>query len=335
MNASPTPSSSSSKQESSSSAAPDLPGAVKDALRMLGILALLSVLFGLFTDSFLSVRTFQSVAHQVPALMVAGVGMTFVLVIGRIDLSVGSVLALCSAVLGVAMVGLNLPLMVALPLTLLAGAVVGAINGLVAVRWRLPSFIVTLGMLEAARGATYLLTDSRTQYIGEGIEVLDEVGLPGLSLPFLVALAIVVVGQIVLSRTVFGRHLIATGTNEEAVRLAGIDTRKLEVAAFVLCGVLVAVAAVMHTARLAAADPNAGVGFELQAIAAAVIGGTSLMGGRGTVVGTLFGVLIIAVLDSGLAQVGAQEPVKRLITGVVIVSAVILDNLRQRRGVKG
>jgi len=129
---------------------------------------------------------------------------------------------------------------------------------------------------------------------------------------------------------VFGRYAVAIGTNEEAVRLSGIDPRPVKLAVFMLCSGLTAVAAVMHTSRLGGADPNEGVGLELQVIAAVVIGGTSLMGGRGSVVASLFGVLIIAVLGVGLNQLGAQEPVKRLVTGGVIIVAVIADQYRQR-----
>ncbi|MHC4585857.1 MAG: ABC transporter permease, partial [Planctomycetota bacterium] len=159
---------------------------------------------------------------------------------------------------------------------------------------------------------------------------IAEASILGLSLPFIIAVTIVITGQLVLSRTVFGRYLVAIGTNEEAVRLSGIDPRGLKLAVFALCGFLTSIAAVIHTARLSSANPNAGYGLELQAIAAVVIGGTSLMGGRGSVVSSFFGVLIIAVLGTGLAQIGAQESTKRLITGCVIVAAVILDHYRHR-----
>jgi ribose transport system permease protein len=145
-----------------------------------------------------------------------------------------------------------------------------------------------------------------------------------------VALAAAAGGQIVLSRTLFGRYVVAIGTNEEAVRLSGIDPRPIKWIVFALSGLLAGLASVVHTARLASADPNAGSGLELQAIAAVVIGGTSLMGGRGSVVRSLFGVVIIAVLGTGLAQMGAAEPVKRLITGCVIIAAVVIDRYRNR-----
>ena len=145
---------------------------------------------------------------------------------------------------------------------------------------------------------------------------------------------VVVVAQLVLSRTVFGRCVVGIGTNEEAMRLAGVDPRPIRVIVFAMTGLLAGLAGHMQSARLEAADPNAGTGMELQVIAAVVIGGTSLMGGRGSVVNTAFGVLIIAVLEAGLAQVGASEPSKRIITGSVIVAAVIVDTLRQRRAAR-
>ncbi len=307
-----------------------LPTVVTDYLGMGLALVGLIIFFSLKADNFFTLTTFRTMANQVPDITIVAVGMTLVLIIAGIDLSVGSVMALAGAVLGLCLIRFNLPLPVAIAACLLVGVLCGLVNGLVVISWRLPAFIVTLGMLEIARGAAYLVTQSRTIYIGEPVEVISEASILGLSLPFIIAVLIVVVGQLTLSRSVFGRYLIAIGTNEEAVRLSGIDPRPLKCAVFVLCGFLTSVAAVIHTARLSSADPNAGYGLELQAIAAVVIGGTSLMGGRGSVVGSFFGVLIIAVLGTGLAQIGAQESTKRLITGCVIVAAVILDHYRHR-----
>ena len=308
----------------------EFPAVVTDYLGMALALVGLIVFFGLKADNFFTLTTFRTIANQVPDITIVAVGMTLVLIIAGIDLSVGSVMALAGAVLGLCLVRFNLPLPVAVAACLTVGVLCGAVNGLVVISWRLPSFIVTLGMMEIARGAAYLITESRTIYIGGPVEVITEASILGLSLPFIMAVLIVAAGQLTLSRSVFGRYLIAIGTNEEAVRLSGIDPRPLKCAVFALCGFLTSVAAVIHTARLSSADPNAGYGLELQAIAAVVIGGTSLMGGRGSVVGSFFGVLIIAVLGAGLAQIGAQESTKRLITGCVIVAAVVLDHYRHR-----
>lgn len=293
-------------------------------------LVILIAVFSLGANHFLTLTTFRTIVNQIPVAVLIAVGMTLVMVAGGIDLSVGSVLALCGAVLGVCLVDWGLPLPLGIAGCLLTGLACGLINGLITVRWQLPSFIVTLGMLEIARGVAYLATNSQTKYIGAAIEQIAEASLLGLSLPFLLAVVVVAVGQFVLTRTIFGRYLIAIGTNEEVVRLSGVDPRPTKLVAFALSGLLAGVAAVLHAARLSAADPNAGTGFELQAIAAAVIGGTSLLGGRGSVVSSFFGVLIIAVLGVGLSQIGAQEPTKRIVTGLVIVVAVVLDYYRSR-----
>ncbi|HVF86512.1 MAG TPA: ABC transporter permease [Pyrinomonadaceae bacterium] len=305
-------------------------GIFTDYLGMALVLAALVVAFGLTTQHFLTLTTFRTIANQIPDAVLVATGMTFVLIVGGIDLSVGSVLALGGSLLGVSLVRYHLPLPVAVAACLGVGLMCGLINGVVIARWAIPSFIVTLGMMEMARGGAYLVANSQTQYIGGSIEAIAETSVLGLSLPFLFAVAVAVAGQFVLSHTVFGRRMIAVGANEDAARLSGVDARGIKLVVFMLCGFLASIAAVMQSARLSSADPNAGAGSELQAIAAVVIGGTSLMGGRGSVVNSFFGVLIIAVLGAGLAQMGAQEPTKRLITGGVIVAAVLLDHYRHR-----
>jgi ribose transport system permease protein len=303
-----------------------------EVLALVLVLAVLVVFFGLSTEHFLSLPTLRTVANQMPETLLVAVGMTYVLIIGGIDLSIGSVSGLSGAVVGVCMVRFHVPL----PLSLLAGVAVGAacglVNGLTIVRWSLPSFIVTLGMLEAARGGAYLAADSKTAYLGAPVERLADFGVGGLSLPFIIAIGVVAAAQGVLVRSVFGRYLVAIGTNEEAVRLSGINPKPVKVAVFLISGTLAALASLSALTRLGAADPNSGIGLELSAIAAVVIGGTSLQGGRGSVVNSALGVLIIGVLDNGLAQMGAQEPSKRLVTGAVIVGAVILDYYRTRLG---
>lgn len=303
---------------------------VGDYVGLLVALASLIAIFGLLTDHFLSVATFRTIANQVPSAIIVATGMTWVLVIGEIDLSVGSVLGLVSAVLGVALAQWQWPPAAAMIAAVLAGLLCGAFNGLVSMRWRLPSFIVTLGMLEIARGGAHWIAQSRTQYVGGALERVSETSLGGLSLPFVLAVLIVIAAQAVLTRTVPGRTMVAIGTNAEAVRLCGIDPRPVKLAVFLTTGALVALAGIIDTGRFQSANPNMGIGSELQAIAAAVIGGTSLMGGRGSVLRTFFGVLIIAVLNSGLASAGARDETKRIVTGLVIVGAVIVDHYRAR-----
>lgn len=311
------------------------PGALANYFGLLIVLLLLIGMFSILSHRFLTVGTLRIVANQIPDLTVIAVGMTFVLIVAGIDLSVGSVMAFSAAVLGVAMVDGNWSLPAAVAACLGVGLICGLINGAISVGWRIPAFIVTLGMLEVARGGAYLVTDSQTKYIGARIESLAA-PLPGIgfSTAALTAVAVVIIGQLVLSCTLLGRYVTAIGHNEQVVRYSGIDPRPAKIAVFAMAGFLAALAGVFQTSRLGSADPNGGIGMELAAIAAVVIGGTSLMGGRGSVINTFLGVLIITVLQTGLAQIGATEPTKRIITGSVIIVAVVADVYRHRLGAK-
>jgi ribose transport system permease protein len=196
----------------------------------------------------------------------------------------------------------------------------------------IPSFIVTLGMLEAARGGAYLVSESQTRYLGADLDALI-LPLPGLHLSpsTILAVLVIVAGQALLACTAFGRRLVAVGENDQAAWRMGVNPKTTRIIAFALCGLLAGLAGLFQAARLGSADPNAGIGMELGAIAAVVIGGASPSGGRGSVLGSLLGVLVIAVLQTGLAQVGAADPLKRIITGAVIVLAVLADAWRRRR----
>jgi len=303
---------------------------ITDALGLCAVIAVLIAFFSLKTPYFLTARNFTGLANQVPAAILVAVGMTYVLITAGIDLSVGSLVGLSGAVLGICLDRFGMPLPFAILLGMAAGLLAGTINGLVTVRWALPPFIVTLGMLEVARGATFLLTETRTIYLGSRIGGLASVAVGNISVLFMVAIAVVIIAQLVLDRTSFGRHLIAIGANDRAAFLSGVNISRVKVTVYALSGLLCGLAALINTARMASANPNAGTGFELEAIAAVVIGGTSLMGGRGSVVNSLFGVAIIAVLSSGLSQMGIEEATKRMVTGCVIVLAVILDYYRTR-----
>lgn len=298
---------------------------------MAGIWIGLVILFGILSEHFLTARTLGALANQIPPLTMLAVGMTLVLIIGGIDLSVGSVMGLCGAMVGLAMVDWQWSLPAAISLALLVGILAGVVTGGISAGVGIPSFIVSLGMLEVARGLAYMTTQSATKYIGAPVQGLgDPIGGLGISAAFFLAVAIVIIGQIMLTRTVFGRRIFAVGANETAAHLAGIQTRLHKVIVFAIAGLLSGVAGVCYTSKYQLSDPNAGDGWELAAIAAVVIGGTSLMGGRGSVVNSFFGVLIVATLNSGLAQIGVSEPMKRVITGVVIVVAVIIDAGRDR-----
>jgi ribose transport system permease protein len=213
----------------------------------------------------------------------------------------------------------------------MAGLLCGSVNGVLVAWFRLPSFIVTLGMLEMARGMAYLTNDSQTVYIGASIQGIA-MPIPGLGVSpaLLTALALVIGWQVLLTRTVLGRHITAIGSNEQAARMSGIDERPYRLAVLTISSALAGLGGVFNASYLGSADPNAGIDLALAAIAAAVIGGTSLMGGRGSVAGAFAGVLIISILQNGLAQMGVSEPSKRLITGAVIIIAVLIDRWRAK-----
>ena len=297
-------------------------------LILLSLIAIV-VFFGLISERFISVTTLSTLLNQLPALTVVTIGMTLVLTCGAIDLSVGSVLALSAGVIGACVALFGMPVPVAALMGILTGAFAGLGNGWLGAYPRLPIFIVTLGMLEVARGLAYLVTDSQTVYIGAAVQTFAlPMGNSGISASILMALLLVVAFEFVLRSTVFGRQIVAVGSNESAAAVSGIDPRRVRCTVLIVSGLLAGLAGLMNSAYLGSSDPNAGVGLELSAIAAAVIGGTSLMGGRGSVIGAFVGVLIVSVLQIGLAQIGITEPTKRVITGAVIILAVILDRWR-------
>jgi len=298
-------------------------------------LLLLVAVFSMLSPLFLTSGNVSNIFTQIAINVILAVGMTFVILIGGIDLSVGSVMAFSAVVAGTVLKLDGIAVGQAIFLALLAGIVVGAacglVNGLVSAWWSIPSFIVTLGMLNIARGGALQWTDARSIYeFPDAFNNFGTATLLGVPAPFMVALALVALGWFVLTRTVFGRLIYAIGNNEEAVRLAGHNVMGYKVAAFVICGAATGIGALVYMTRLTVASPILGIGFELNAIAAVIIGGTSLNGGRGSIIGTLLGACIIGVLANGLILIGVGDFVRQMITGVVIILAVVVDALRMR-----
>ncbi|HEX7835971.1 MAG TPA: ABC transporter permease [Kofleriaceae bacterium] len=307
-------------------------------LREVGIgvaLVLMIVVFSALAPRFASVANLTNILTQISINTVIAVGMTFVILLGGIDLSVGSVLALATIVGGMVIAREDLSTGTAIALAIaastLVGCVCGLFNGLVSERWKIHSFIVTLGMLNIARGAASQISNSRT--ISSFPDEFNEIGsavVAGVPVIFLIALAIVLAGRFVLARTVFGRMIYAIGNNEEAVRLSGHVPSLYKVAAFTMCGGTVGLAAIMYMMRLNIASPTLGGGFELNAIAAVAIGGTSMSGGKGSMIGTFLGASIIGVLNNGLLLLGLGDFARQIVTGLIIVLAVIIDKYRMR-----
>jgi ribose transport system permease protein len=297
---------------------------------LIGLVALGCVLW-ILTPHFLTVSNLLNVLEQSAINAIVAVGMTFVIISGGIDLSVGSVLALSGVVLASALhAGLGLP--AALLIALATGAACGLLNGLVITFGRLPPFIATLGMMSVARGLALMWAEGRP------ISGFDEpfrsiaTGRPlTVPAPVVITLVVYAAAHVALAHSVFGRSVYAIGGNEEASRLSGVPVRLHKTAAYVVAGLTSALAAVVLTARLNSAQPTAGIMYELDAIAATVIGGTSLIGGEGTLVGALIGALIMGVLRNGLNLLDVSSFVQQLVIGVVIIGAVLVDTALKRR----
>jgi ribose transport system permease protein len=296
-------------------------------LGTLGGLLALGLLLTALTPHFLTVSNLLNVMEQTSINAVIAVGMTFVILSGGIDLSVGSLVALSGVVTASALQA-GAPIPVALLAGLLTGALCGLMNGVLVTMGRLPPFIATLGMMSVARGAALLFTDGRpVSGFGPGFRTLATGRLLAIPVPVLITLAVYLLAHLVLTRTRFGRYVYAIGGNEEATRLSGVPVRFHKTMVYVLSGLVSGLAAAVLTARLNSAQPIAGMMYELDAIAATVIGGTSLLGGQGRVSGTLVGALIMGVLRNGLNLLGISSFLQQVVIGLVIVGAVLLDSL--------
>lgn len=303
-----------------------------DKFRVLIIFILLLFIASMVSDVFFTLTNLMNVFRQVSIVGIIAVGMTLVILTGGIDLSVGSVMAVTGAVAaGILTAGLPLPAVIIL--TLLAGLLIGAFNGVVIAKGNVPPFIATLAMMVIARGVTLVITggsptvisDAAYRFIGSG-------RILGIPFPVILMLFILAVMYWVLKNTTFGRNIYAVGGNEEAARLSGINVTKIKVSVYALTGMFAAVSALIYTSRLMSAQPNAGQMLELDAIAAVIIGGTRLTGGKGGVIGTLIGALIMGVLDNILNLANVSPFYQDIAKGLVILAAVLLDSKLSKIG---
>lgn len=302
--------------------------------RRLGTLAGLvglCLLLWILTPHFLTVSNLLNVLEQTSINAVIAVGMTFVILSGGIDLSVGSVLALAGVVMAT-LLQEGWAVLPAIAAGLAIGFGFGAFNG-IAIAWgRLPPFIATLGMMSIARGCALLFTEGRpVSGFDQGFRSLATARILGIPAPVVITAAVYLAARFVLSSTRFGRYVYAMGGNEEATRLSGVNVRLHKTLVYGVSGLTSAIAAVLLTARLNSAQPIAGIMYELDAIAATVIGGTSLSGGDGGVGGTLIGALIMGVLRNGLNLLGVSSFLQQVVIGLVIVFAVLLDTVLKSR----
>ncbi len=290
-------------------------------------------------NMFLDVKNFMNVLRAVSENGIIATGMTIIILLGDIDLSVGSVVGLVSTGSAALMVKNGLPFFPAVLVSLGIGALYGLFNGTVVTRMKIQAFIVTLASMNIARGLARFWSNGigipLSYGYGEGLAdplfELLQIRIGGIvPMPALVFIVIVIIFSIVMSKTRFGRHVYAIGGNANAAHLSGINVARVKTIAFILCGMLAAVAGMLHSAQISQGGPNEGIGYELNAIAAVAIGGTSLAGGKGTIVGTLVGALILGMLDNMLGLKGVNSNLQLVVKGFLIIIAVFTQAVRRK-----
>ncbi|ACQ51725.1 ribose ABC transporter permease [Clostridium botulinum] len=308
---------------------------------LLGFVILCAVI-GSLSSNFFTVTNWLNILVQCSIVGIIAVGMTFVIITGGIDLSVGSMLAFSAIVSGMMLKnGASIPVVILV--ALIIGTAIGFANGFFITKFNVPAFIVTLATMSIFRGLTLVVSDGKNQALSisksaspdlfSKLTAFSKIGdkLGPVPIPIIIMIIIFLIGYYVLQYTTFGRNLYAIGGNREATRFSGINIGKIELLAYTITGLLCALSGVVLNARLGAALPNAGVGYEMDAIGAVVIGGASLAGGEGTISGTILGVLIIGVLNNGLNLMNVNPFYQQVVKGAVILVAVLVDQLKRKK----
>lgn len=296
------------------------------------VLIMLCTMLSFLTPNFLDTTNLLNIVRQITFIAIIGFGVTMVIITTGIDLSSGSVVGLTSVIVASAAHPGQYPLVVTIAIGLLVGLGCGLFNGLVVAKVGIPPFIVTLGMFTAARGFASLFSDGRPIndlkpefiFLGSG-KVL------GIPVPVLILLLVAAVTHLILTKTKFGRHIFALGGNEQAAIISGIDVNKVKILVYSYASILASLAGLVLTARISSGQPGLGVGFELDAIAAAVIGGTSLSGGIGSVFGTLIGALVIGVINNGMDLLSVNVYWQQIVKGAIIILAVTIDKMKNKK----
>lgn len=304
------------------------------------VLVALLAFFSIFTENFLAWNNMVNIMQATAVNGVLGVAVTFVIIAGGIDLAVGTMMTLTAVTAGLILTNAGLPLPFGIAGAIASGAVMGGISGTVIAKLKIPPFIATLGMMQIARGFALVFSSAKPIYFNAtpsykylSPESSISAIVPGLEIPngVFIMFGLAIVASIVLNRSLFGRYVFALGSNEEAARLSGVNVDKWKILTYALSGAICGIAGLLISSRLNSAQPALGLGYELDAIAAVVIGGTSLSGGRGTILGTIIGAFIMSVLTNGLRIMGVQEEWKIVVTGVIIIVAVFVDIMLRRR----
>ncbi|WP_395809928.1 ABC transporter permease [Daejeonella sp.] len=298
---------------------------------LLIVFGIICLIISLITPQFLTVSNLTIIVTQVSINALLAFGVTFVIITGGIDLSLGSIVAVTGVTAAMLAHPDSYPVLIPIVMGLLAGLLMGAFNGFIITKSKIAPFIVTLGTMTIGRGLALILSDGRPvsnlsdsfNYLGSGTVF----GIPFLILIFILVFALC---SIILSKTVLGRYIYAIGGNEQAARASGINIDRVKLYVYSISGLLAGLAGILLASRITTGQPNAGAGFELDAIAAVVIGGTSTAGGRGTMAGTLIGVLLIGVINNGLDLLNVTSYYQQVVMGIIIIGAVVLDSLNQK-----
>ncbi len=301
-------------------------------------LVVLLIFFSLASPNFLQARNIEGIFLSTAVNGILAVGVTFVIITGGIDLSIGTVMTFSAVITAKLVTEAGMPIPIGIIGGVLTGGLAGLINGTVISRMRVPPFVATLGMLYIAKGLSLILSELAPIYFERGSGFTDLatgviISIPGvIDIPnaVLIMFGMALIGSFVLFRTVLGRYTFALGSNEEAARISGVNTARWKIIVYTLTGLFSGMAGVMIAARLNSAQPSLGQGYELDAIAAVVIGGTSLSGGEGSIVGTVIGAFVISVLTNGLRILSVPQEWQMVLTGAIIIVAVFLDMIRRR-----
>jgi len=289
-------------------------------------LIILVIVLSFLSDYFFTVNNLLNIIRQVSIIAIMAFGMTFVILTGGIDLSVGSLLAVSAAVTAGLIINVGIFYLLVIPIGMLIGILLGGFSGLMVAKAKMPAFIVTLGMMTIARGLTLIYTDGRPiSGFNEDFRFIGAGHIGGIPVPVIIMLIILFICYITLKKTPYGRYVYAIGGNEEAAKLSGINVDRIKMSVYALSGLLSAISGIILASRLNSAQPTAGSGYELDAIATVVLGGTSLSGGQGGVIGTIIGALIIGVLNNGLNLLNVSSFYQQVAKGAVILIAVYID----------
>ncbi len=298
---------------------------------LLGVLLVVIFIMAIMSPYFFSWKNCRNILNQSAIYLALSIGMTFVICAGQIDLSVGAIIGFSGVCMGL-LLNQGVSPIWAILIELLIGVIVGIVNGIFVAYGKINSFIVTLGMMTILRGITLILTNSSSVFgFGNIITFIGSGKIGPVNMPIILSLVIATVGGVLLHRTIFGNYCLFIGTNEIALNRSGVNVKKYKIIIFALCGLCASVAGLIITARLNSAEPLAGQGYEMDAIAASILGGTSMQGGKGNIIGTIIACLILNIMKNGLTLLAISSHYQEILTGLILLISVLISESEQRR----